>query len=98
MLSTLETVPVADRQCELEAIWNAAIKEYEKVTKVPLPSKTPSAISRDGLLHLVEEEQKKFAEFRSKGQLWPVVKVVLGLVDSLAEVAGAGVSVVSIGN
>jgi len=88
---------VADPQHELQAMWNAAIKEYEKTTKVPLPSNTADGFSRDHVLHLIEEEQKKFTEFRSKRQMGPVVKNVLGLVESFAEVAGAGISVVRSG-
>src|SRR5882724_13177779 len=94
MPSTLGTMLVADPQHELQAMWNAAIKEYEKTTNVPLPSNTADGFSRDHVLHLIEEGQKKFTEFRSKRQLGPVVKIVLGLVEMFTEVAGAGVSVV----
>ena len=92
-MPTLETLPVADPQHE--DIWNDAIKEYEKTTKVALPSKTANADSLDDVLRLVEEQQKQFAEFRNKGQVGAVVKVVLSLVESFAGVAGEGVGVVS---
>ena len=59
-----------------------------------MPSNIADGFSRDHVLHLIEEGQKEFAEFRSKRQMGPVVKIVLGLVEMFAEVAGAGVSVV----
>ena len=97
MPSPLGTLPVADPQYELEAMWYAAVKEYEKTTKVPLPSNTAEGISRDDVLLLIEGEQQRFTEFRSQWRMGPVVKIVLGLVESFAEVAGAGVSVVRSG-
>ena len=94
-MPTLETLPVADPQ--YEDIWKDAIKEYEKDTKVALPSKAAKANSLDDVLHLVEEHQNQFAEFRNKWQVGAVVKVVLNLVELFAEVAGEGVKLVSLG-
>ena len=95
MPSTLGTFPVADPQ--YVDIWHAAIKEYEKATQVPLPSNTAHAISRKDALQLIEDEQKQFAEFRSKGHVGPVVDTIFGMVESLAQAAGEGISVVSLG-
>ena len=72
-------------------IWKAAIREYEKTTKVALPANLDSV---DDVLYLVEEQQKQFAEFRNKKQLRPMVKDVLSMVESFTEVVGAGVGVV----
>ena len=89
-MPTLETVQATDPQ--YESIWSAAIQEYERNTKVALPANINSL---DDVLHLVEEQQNQFAQFRNKRQLRPMVKDVLSVVESFAEVVGAGVSVVS---
>ena len=89
-MTTLETARVAYPQ--YEDIWKDAIQEYEKNTKVALPANLDSL---DDVLRLVEEQQKKFSEFRNKRQLGPIVKDVLRVVESFAEVVGAGVGVVS---
>ena len=94
-MPTLETLQVADSQ--YEDIWRDAIDKYEKVTKVALPSTTTIANSLDDVVCLIEEQQEQFSEFRKKGQVGAVVKVVLGLVESFAEVAGEGVKLVSLG-
>ena len=88
---------MADPQYELGKMWNVTIKEYEKATKVPLPSNAHDAISRDDVLHVVEEEQKQFTQFCIKGQVGRMVNTVLGLVESLARMAGEGLSMVSFG-
>ena len=94
-MPTLETMQVADPQ--YEDIWKSAIKEYEKDTKVALPSRTANTNSLDDVLRLMEEQQKQFAEFRKRGQVGVVVKGVLSLVESFAEVAGESVKLVSLG-
>ena len=89
-MPTPETVQVTDPQCE--EIWRAAIQEYEKNTKVTLPANLDSI---DDVLHLVEAQQNQFAEFRSKRQLSPILKDVLRVVESFADVVGTGVGIVS---
>jgi len=95
-MPTLETLQVADSQ--YEDIWKAAIEEYERNTKVTLPStKTANPNTLNDVLHLVERQQKQFAEFRQIGQVGPLVKDVVSVLESFAEVAGQGVSAVSLG-
>ena len=94
-MPTLKTFQVADSH--YEDIWRDAIDKYRKDTRVALPSKTTSANSLDDVVGLIEEQQDQFAEFRNKGQVGAMVKVVLGLVESFAEVAGEGVKLVSLG-
>ena len=89
-MPTPETVQTIDPQ--YEDIWRAAIQEYEKNTKVPLPANLDSI---DDVLRLVEEQQNQFAQFRSKRQLSPLVKDVLSVVESFADVVGTGVGIVS---
>src|SRR6266481_305631 len=94
-MSTLETTQVADPQ--YKDIWKATIKEYEKDTKVTLPSKMANTNSLGDVLCLVEEQQKQFTEFRNKGQVGAMVKVVLSLIELFSKVAGEGVKLVSLG-
>ena len=89
-MPTPETVQTIDPR--YEDIWRAAIQEYEKNTNVTLPANLDSI---DDVLHLVEEQQNQFAQFRSKRQLSPIVKDVLSVVESFADVVGTGVGIVS---
>ena len=88
---TLETVQAVDSK--YESIWSAAIQEYEKNTKVPLPANLDSL----DVLRFVEGQQNQFAEFRNKAQLRPIVKDVLSVVESFADIVGTGVGIVSCG-
>ena len=89
-MATLESVQLTDTQ--YEDIWSATIQEYERNTKVPLPANLNSL---DNVLHLVEEQQKQFAQFCNKRQLRPIVKDILSVIESFTDVVGAGVGVVS---
>ena len=89
-MPTPETVQATDPQ--YEDIWRAAIQEYEKNTNVTLPANLDSI---NDVLHLVEEQQNQFAQFRNKRQLCPIVKDVLSVVESFADVVGTGVGIVS---
>ena len=90
-MPTFETVQAVDSQ--YESIWSAAIQEYEKNTKVTLPANLDSL----DVLRFVEGQQNQFAEFRNKAQLRPIVKDVLGVVESFADIVGTGVGIVSCG-
>ena len=95
-MPTLETLQVPDSQ--YQDIWKAALVEYERHTKVALPSiqiANPNTLS--DVLHMVEGQQKQFSEFRHKGQVGALVKDVVSVIESFAEVSGEGVSVVSFG-
>jgi len=70
-------------------------EEFQKHTKAALPYNAANTNSLDDTLHLVEEQERQFSEFRNKGQVRAVVKDVLNLVESFAAVTGEGVGVVS---
>ena len=61
-MATFESVQATDPQ--YEDVWSAAIQEYERNTKVPLPANLDSL---DDVLHLVEEKQKQFLSFVANG-------------------------------
>ena len=89
-MPTPDTVQATDPQ--YQDIWLAAIQEYQRNTKVALPANFDSI---DDVPHLVEQHQNQFARFRNKTQLGPIVKDVLSVVGSFADVVGTGVGIVS---
>ena len=77
---------------QYQEIWRAAIREYERNTKLALPANLDSI---DDVTHLVEQHQNQFARFRNQTQLGPIVKDVLRCVGSFADVVGTGIGIVS---
>ena len=87
----------SESNAQFAAIWASALEEYKRNTNKD-PTLTPlEGDSPDALLAIIDEKQRTFKHYRSKGEkIRKALKPILELVLLFSEAAGEGTALVSV--
>ncbi|TFY54386.1 hypothetical protein EVG20_g9724 [Dentipellis fragilis] len=86
-----QTPIVRQPSTRFTAIWDAAIKSYQDITKIDIAKVSPGAagnggLTADGLWETIDDEQSKFAEYRSRGaNMRRILMPVFNSVEAISQ-------------